>query len=233
VDEKVLKNIGTPFTESILRYRTYNKQKTTYYENMRDLMFPNGFIYPSLNHVATKTGRLSCTKPNIQNQTEEGGIKGAYVSRWGHKGRLVEFDYSQLEMVALAYLANDRTLIADIGGGKDMHTELFIDMYSRSPTKEERKWFKRLSFGLVYGAGARTLAENAGCTVAEAKKFISVFYGRYPGVQIWHEETYGVAKKQRKVSKEHCPVSKRPVGKYVMNTPTTRRYVFKEYFNEW
>lgn len=232
VDEKVLKNIKHPMAEAILQLRTLNKQKTTYFEGMRDLTFPSGFIHPSLNHTATKTGRLSCNKPNIQNQTDEGGIKRAYVSRWGDEGVLVEFDYSQLEMVALAYLSGDVRLLADIGGGLDMHTELYRDMHGRAPTKEERKWFKRLSFGLVYGAGPYTLSENAGCTVAEAKKFIKVFYGRYPQVKEWHDENIENATLLRRVTTEHDVVSKMPVGKYVMHTETGRRYVFREYFND-
>ena len=232
VDEKVLKNLKHPLADAILEIRTLNKQKTTYFEGMRDLTFPSGFIHPSLNHTATKTGRLSCNKPNIQNQTEEGGIKRAYVSRWGDDGVLVEFDYSQLEMVALAYLSGDARLLADIGSGLDMHTELYRDMNGRAPTKDERKWFKRLSFGLVYGAGAYTLSENAGCSLAIAKKFIKVFYGRYPQVKLWHDENIEKASLLRKVTTEHCPLSKMPIGKYVMHTETGRRYVFREYYNE-
>jgi len=109
---------------------------------------------------------------------------------------------------------------------------LFRDMNGRAPTKDERKWFKRLSFGLVYGAGAYTLSENAGCSLSDARKFIKVFYGRYPQVKIWHDEGMEKANKCRIVTKEHDPTSGLPIGKYVMHTETGRRYVFKEYYNE-
>jgi DNA polymerase I-like protein with 3'-5' exonuclease and polymerase domains len=232
-DEKVLKNIDTPMSHLIDSLRVCNKQKTTYYEGMRDLIFPGDYIYPNLNHTATKTGRLSCTSPNIQNQTTEGGIKQAYISRWGKDGSLVEFDYAQLEMVALAYLADDSQLINDINDGIDMHEALYKDMYGITPTKEERKWFKRLSFGLVYGAGAKTLAENAGCAEKDAKKFIKVFYTRYPDVKQWHDSIQEEAKACRKISKEVDMETGRPIGKYIRSSPTKRRYVFREYFNDW
>ncbi len=232
VDESVLKSIGAPITNTILKLRTYNKQLETYYENMKGLVFPDKCIHPNLNHTATKTGRLSCNKPNIQNQTTEGGIKRAYISRWGDDGVLVEFDYSQLEMVALAYIANDVQLKEDITKGIDMHTELFRSMYGKPPTKDERKWFKRLSFGLVYGAGANTLAENAGCSVADAKKFIKVFYSRYSGVADFHARILDDAKANRKVSTKHTPKGL-PVGLYAKVMPTGRIYVFSEYDNDW
>lgn len=236
VDEKVLKNLklhASAMANNVIKARTISKHLNTYFVNLRDLLFPGDLVHPSLNHTATKTGRLSCTKPNIQNQTEEGGIKAAYISRWKERGWLVEFDYSQLEMVALAVVSGDTQLQEDISSGKDMHTELYKDMYSTTPSKEERKWFKRLSFGLVYGAGYKTLAENAGCDEADAKRFIKVFYTRYPAVKSWHDSQSDAAKRNRIVSKEHDPVTHMPVGKYVQHTLTGRRYVYREYYNDW
>lgn len=232
VDDKVLKNIGGVVATSILRLRECSKQKETYYENLKGLMFPDGFIYPNLNQCSTKTGRLSCNKPNLQNQTSEGGIKAAYVSRWGKAGRIVEFDYQQLEMAGLAVVSGDEQLTQDINDGVDMHTELYKRMYGRAPSKEERKPFKRLSFGLVYGAGKKVLAEQAGCTIEEAAKFITVFYERYKGVASYHKAIIEEAKVGRKLTKQHT-VKGHPVGAYLKVSPTGRMYAFKEYDNEW
>jgi DNA polymerase I-like protein with 3'-5' exonuclease and polymerase domains len=233
VDDNVLGNIGTPLAADIRKLRTLSKQKETYFENIKALLFPSDRIHPNLNHTATKTGRLSCTRPNIQNQTEEGGIKRAYVSRWGDKGQLVDFDYAQLEMVALAYLSNDATLINDINSGVDMHEALYRDMHGRTPTKEERKPFKRMSFGLVYGAGYKVLAVNSGCSEKDAKRFIKVFYSRYSGVKEWHASLVDKANEKRIVTKLHDMVTGHPIAKYTMSSPTGRMYVFREYHNEW
>jgi DNA polymerase I-like protein with 3'-5' exonuclease and polymerase domains len=230
-DDTVLKNIGTSTADHILSLRMYSKQRETYYVNLQDLLFPADFIHANLNLVSTKTGRLSCNKPNIQNQTTEGGIKKAYNSRWDD-GVLVDFDYSQLEMAGLAAISNDTQLAYDINHGVDMHEQLYKEMYGRLPTKDERKKFKSLSFGLVYGAGARTLADNAGCSVADAKRFIDVFYSRYKGVGEFHTSIQKEAAKGRKLTTGHTPKGE-PIGAYLKRMPTGRMYLFHEYDNEW
>lgn len=239
VDETVLKNIKKAVTagsvvqqlvNAILTHRTASKQKETYYENIRRLSIM-GYVYPSVHHTATKTGRLSCSNPNLQNQTTDGGVKKAFKSRWTG-GQLVELDYSQLEMVALAILSGDEQLIADIKHGVDMHSALYEDMHGRPPTKDERKPFKRLSFGLVYGAGYKTLALNADCSETEAKTFINTFYTRYQGVAAYHKRIVDDAKAGRKSVGEHDKLTKMPIGQFVLKSSTGRQYVFREYINE-
>lgn len=230
-DDAVLKNIDNPISQTILKIRQLSKWKETYYQNMKDLTFLTGFVHPNLNMVSTKTGRLSCNKPNIQNQTMEGGIKDAYVSRF-EGGSLVEFDYSQLEMAGLAFISGDRQLEDDINNGVDMHNELYKAMYGRYPTKDERKPFKRLSFGLVYGAGPKTLSEQAGCSIDDAKTFIKVFYNRYRGVAEFHKSIIEDAQKRCKLLAEHTPKGL-PRHAYFKRLPTGRVFVFRDYDNEW
>lgn len=240
VDDDVLKNISTGphiitgkvIADLVMQIRKLSKQKETYFENLRSLVFPDGKVHPSLNQCLTKTGRLSCAKPNIQNQTEEGGIKRAYISRWGDDGVLVDFDYSQLEMAGLAIISGDEQLIYDINNGIDMHIELFREMYGRTPTAEERKKFKPLSFGLVYGAGYKTLAANAGCTEAEAKKFIKVFYGRYKGVAEFHKSIVQEAKDKGVLTASHTEKGK-PRKAFLKRMDTGRMYMYMEYDNDW
>ena len=240
VDDTVLKNICSKIrTKSgrieslallVSSLRELDKQYTTYFLRTSELVMPSGFIHPSLNHCVTRTGRLSCTEPNLQNQTN-GPIKKAFVSRWGDQGVIYEVDYNQLEMVGLAYLSNDAQLIADINGGVDLHTALFQDMNGRKPTSDERKWFKRLTFGLVYGAGANTLAQNAGCEVSVAKKFVKTFYSRYSGVAEWHKQLIYEAAKGRYVTAER--VGMYPRGQCIKVQPTGRYFMYDEYASDF
>jgi hypothetical protein len=55
----------------ILKWRELNKDITTYYKGYSALVWPDGRIHPSFNHAATRTGRQSCTKPNLQNVTKQ------------------------------------------------------------------------------------------------------------------------------------------------------------------
>ena len=233
-DDAVLKQLasgGDTVAQQLLLIREYSKIKDTYYEGLIGLRFPDDNIYPNLNHCATKTGRLSATNPNLQNQTETGDVKRAYVSRYGENGNILELDYSQLEMVALAYLADDKQLIDDINNGRDMHRELYKGMYGRYPTDKERKPFKRFSFLLVYGGGATTLMAQSGCDRATAKKFINTFYSRYTGVKRYHEEIVAKAEKEAVVS--YDPDKSGPQYTYYHTSPTGRHYIFNKYPNEY
>ena len=234
VDDSVLKQLaakGDKLATLLLVIREATKIKDTYYEGLLGLRFPDGRIYPNLNHCATKTGRLSATNPNLQNQTDTGGIKRAYVSRYGEDGQVLELDYSQLEMVALAYLANDQQLIDDINAGRDMHRELYNEMHGRYPTDAERKPFKRFSFLLVYGGGAATLMAQSGCDRATATKFIKTFYNRYKGVKAYHEAITKEANDKAVVS--YDPAKSGPQYTYYHCSPTGRHYVFNKYPNEF
>ena len=241
VDEKVLTTIvettkmkGTKeLVKKLLAYRETSKQLSTYIHGLGKHMMevPQGtYVFGRLSQVATATGRLSSSSPNLQNISNN-PIKGAFVSRYKEQGNLIEFDFSQLEIAILAHVTKDKQLIADITRGKDIHSELFNDMNGRFPDDVERKWFKRLTFGLVYGAGANTLASNAGCDYSVAKKFISTFYSRYPGVHIWHETMANVAD----LKGTHLPKdgSLEITRTWVWKSETGRKYAFKEYKSTW
>lgn len=241
VDDRVLKSIlslvaGTAnpayegLIKSVVHYREYNKQLTTYVDGVRKAIWPDGHVHCNFNHSVTLTGRLSCSNPNLQNQTD-GEIKRAYVPR--HLGSMfIEYDYQQLEVIGLAVLSQDAQLLDDLRSGRDIHTELFKDMHHREPSKAERKAFKPLTFGLIYGAGARTLAENAGCVLGEAKKFIATFYKRYPGVGFMHEALINRAKSERTLTTSKTDKGY-PVGMFVLRTNTGREYEFREYDSEY
>ncbi len=234
IDDVVLKELAYQrfdlLASTLLTIREASKIKETYYDGLHGLRFPDDHIYPNLNHCATKTGRLSATNPNLQNQTDAGDVKRSYVSRYPD-GCILELDYSQLEMIALAYLSKDQQLIDDINNGRDMHRELYKEMYGVYPTDKERKPFKRFSFLLVYGGGAATLMAQSGCNKATAKKFISTFYTRYKGVKAYHEQIVKDAEMKAVVSYDSDKSG--PDYHYYHTSPTGRHYIFKKYPNEY
>lgn len=235
VDDDVLKSLMTdivtsPMIDSIRLYRDASKQLFTYVDGVSKSVWPGEFIHCNFNHTVTLTGRLSCSNPNLQNQTD-GEIKKLYVPR-DPDGILIEYDYAQLEVVGLAVLSGDKQLIDDLKNGRDIHTELYRDMYHRTPTMPERKGFKPLTFGLIYGAGSNTLAENAKIPLMEARKFVRTFYTRYTGVQEYHHRMQELAKLGREVGDTKTEKGV-PAGKYLYRTFTGREYEFREYDNDW
>lgn len=57
------------FIQSLLAYRKLQKDVSTYFEGYSKLVWPDGIIHHQLNQVGTDTGRLSSSKPNLQNVT--------------------------------------------------------------------------------------------------------------------------------------------------------------------
>jgi DNA polymerase I-like protein with 3'-5' exonuclease and polymerase domains len=58
------------FCNLVLEYRALGKDLNTYYIGYSDLTWEDECIHPTLSHVGTDTGRLSCSKPNLQNATQ-------------------------------------------------------------------------------------------------------------------------------------------------------------------
>jgi len=212
----------------LLKYRELAKQLSTYVQGLSKHIIED-FIHGKLNHTATVTGRLSSTNPNLQNISNN-PIKQIFNSRYTN-GVVVEVDFNQLEVVALAHVTKDKQLIDDISSGIDIHSALYKDMFGRMPTKEERKPFKSRTFQLIYGAGAKAIAKQAGCTLEEATKFVDVFYGRYKSVAKWHTDFAKMieAGATNDVNEEGFREKFRT---YVHQTETGRKYCFSEYYNE-
>ena len=214
--------------EGLLKYRELSKQLSTYVQGLSKHVMDE-FIHGKLNHTATVTGRLSSTNPNLQNISNN-PIKQIFNSRF-NDGVIVEVDFNQLEVVALAHVTRDIQLIKDISGGVDIHSALYEGLFGRKPTKEERKPFKARTFQLIYGAGAKAIAKQAGCSLDEAKKFVDVFYTRYPQVAKWHTEFAEQVERESTYELNEDGLREK-VKTFVLHTETGRKFLFKEYFNE-
>ncbi|BEQ12875.1 putative DNA-directed DNA polymerase [Pseudomonas phage Ep4] len=167
---------------------------------MLQFVGPDSIIHHSLNCTATVTGRLSCSKPNLQQLPRDGTsrVKEMFTSRWGELGRIIEVDYSALEVVMLAAMTGDTDLLELLLDGTDMHCyrlafklgEPYEDVLRKAvqvhderhpdhdPANTEYKRYKQmrtdikpLSFADQYGASAAGIAFSTGCTVEFAQEF--------------------------------------------------------------
>jgi len=180
------------YVEKLLEYRAAIKLSSTYFGPFLEeatLDYAHPYVHPKMNMCQTVTGRLSSSKPNGQNMPPE--AREVFISE---NGLMMEIDFRQLEVVALAHLSKDPQLLADIQAGEDIHFNTGKHVMgwkvSADMTKQQRTIVKNVNFGLIYGGGAKGLAASTGQPVKLIKQLIKAFYDRYPGVSVWQRQYY-------------------------------------------
>ncbi len=179
----------------VLRHRGLAKLKSTYVDALMEMVHPTTRrIHTSYNQSVTATGRLSSSDPNLQNipiRTEEGReIRKAFIPRLGWK--LLAADYSQVELRILAHYAQDDTLISAFASDQDIHTRTACEVFETSEemiSDELRRHAKVINFGIIYGMGPYSLAQDLGISQAMAKTSIDNYFNHYPGVQAFIDQT--------------------------------------------
>lgn len=149
--------------------------------------YVNGFlvrdrIHPTFHQLkgdenGTVTGRLSGSKPNLQNIPNDKDIRALYIPDDGEEW--YKLDYNSVEYrLALHYArgpsAEDMRMHYAADAMFDAHQMTADDIGI------ERKQAKQINFGLIYGMGVKLLAANLGVTVGEAKKILARFHAKVP-----------------------------------------------------
>ncbi len=190
-----------PAVDKILRFRTLSKLKSTYCDGLLKVIAPDGRIHSNFNQTETRTGRISSTEPNLQNipvRTAVGReFRRFFIAPAGHK--LVDADYSQIELRVLAHVANDAQMIDDFRSGRDIHTSTaarVFDMPEELVTPQMRSRAKAVNFGIVYGIGAFSLSKDIGVSRREAEDYIHDYLRNYKGVAEYMERVVEEAKKK-------------------------------------
>ena len=180
----------------ILEYRAVRKLLSTYIEPFYSLVNPvTGKIHTTFNQALTSTGRLSSSKPNLQNipvRSERGKeIRKAFVpSR--PDGLIVSADYSQIELRIMAHLSCDSNLIEAFRAGEDIHAMTASKIFGvpiGEVTPEQRRIAKTANFGIMYGISAFGLAQRLRIARGEAKQIIDDYFRHFPSISYFIEDT--------------------------------------------
>ncbi|WP_457639281.1 bifunctional 3'-5' exonuclease/DNA polymerase [Persephonella sp.] len=177
--------------QSLLRIRSEKKLLDKLKE--LDSHTRNGRIYSQFRQIGAPTGRMSSSRPNLQNITYE--LRKLFKAP--EERKLIVADYSQIELRIAAEYVNDETMVQAFMEGKDMHrftASLILGKDYSQITKEERQMAKAINFGLIYGISPNSLMEyarnNYGVDISlqEAKQFHSRFFEVYSGFKRWHQQ---------------------------------------------
>lgn len=197
-----------PIVDTILRYREFDKLANTFINVLPTFADKSGRIHPHFHPLGAKTGRFSCTNPNVQQipaRSELGKkLRSAFIAGEGRK--LVVADYSQMELRVLAHYSKDFLLLEAYKSANevDLHTLTASKMFKKtipSVSKEERSIAKMINFGIAYGItpiGLFNRLVPAGINVSqnECKRFIEEYFQTYSGVNRFLSEVAKVVRKR-------------------------------------
>lgn len=199
--EEVLAELALdyPLPKVILEHRGLSKLKSTYTDKLPLMINPHsGRVHTSYHQTVTATGRLSSSDPNLQNipvRNDEGRrIRQAFIAPKG--SRIVAADYSQIELRIMAHLSQDKGLLTAFASEQDIHRATAAEVFGVALDKvsgEQRRSAKAINFGLIYGMSAFGLSRQLNIGAGEAKKYMDLYFERYPGVLQYMESTRELA----------------------------------------
>ncbi len=184
-----------PIVELVLEYRHVSKLRATYAQGLLTAADGDGRVHSTFQQCVTATGRLSSTDPNLQNipiKTELGRKFRKYFIPKNSDYVLIDADYSQIELRVLAHMSADTEMCRAFSEGEDIHTSTAAAVFGvpiEMVSPELRKRAKAVNFGIVYGIGAFSLAQDLGISNAEAKRYIDAYLARFDGVDRYLKQT--------------------------------------------
>ena len=178
-----------PIINKITEYRQIVKLNSTYVEGLLSIINPiDGRIHSSFNQTITTTGRISSTEPNLQNipvKLEMGrNIRKVFIAE--NNCKLVDADYSQVELRVLAHMSQDETMIDAFRNNEDIHTKTASQVFNvdmDEVTSKQRSDAKAVNFGIVYGKSDFGLSEDLHIPVKQAKEYIENYFNKYDKIK--------------------------------------------------
>lgn len=255
----IIELLGTrdiPFLKDLSTRQKLAKDLGTYYWDEDDkgnrkgmLTLVNrttGCIHHSLNHTQTVTSRMSSSNPNGQNipRKDNSKVKSVFDSRFGADGRIVELDYSSLEVVIQAVLTNDHQMIQDLLNGVDFHCkrlakkihepyEWVVDQINAGckELKLMRTKIKEFTFQRAYGASAYSVAASTGMSVEEVEEMIAAENIEYAGVEKFDKMLEQAIEKSAVPTGKHLFVAggKHEIMQGYWYSPTGTKFVWEQH----
>ena len=178
-------------------------------------------IYPKLEQLGGRSGRVTCSLPNIHQVPRNPKLKGLFVASPGMS--LVEADFSAIEMRILAVLSGDDVLLRIFKKGLDPHRQTAQAIFQKTEiSDDERQIAKTLNYGTIYGGGTKMVLSNLpNLTESEAREFLYRFYDAYPSLRNWQLEVSEGAP-EKVVNGEVYKISKSMLGRIRYVDPSQR-----------
>lgn len=195
--ELLLAHQNDTTAQSVLEYRGWQKACSTYFEKFLLLVSDDGRLRPNFKIHGTRTSRLSCETPNLQQIPR----KTTEAKRWGLNTkkcisatagyRLWELDYSNLELRLAAVYSGQANLIEAFNTG-----QAIWDYMSGLLGGWEKAKTKTVTYATLYGAGTKKLAQTMGVSLQESKKTKKRYFDTFPRL-LWASQTINQGAKEQ------------------------------------
>jgi DNA polymerase I len=189
------------FIDPLMRYREFEKLRSTYGEGLLQSVAKDGRIHATFNQMVARTGRLSSDQPNLHNipvRSDEGKVfRTAFVP--SDSNLFMVADYNQIELRCIAHLANDPGLIEAFTNSVDVHAVTAARVFgveTKDVTSAMRAQAKMVSYGLAYGMEAFGLSQRLAIGVDEATKILDAYFIAFPNVRRYMDGTVAEARKR-------------------------------------
>lgn len=168
---------GVEMCKLMLDYAKLAKLKTAFVDGILEQLYDDGKAHPSFNQIGTDSGRLSCSRPNLQQlpkaeEDDKYQIRSVFIGGidevTGKRKKIIAIDYHNLEMVCLTHFSGDKNLSEMFANDDDAHGSTAVNMFNLPCTPMEakkqyphlRQAAKTINFMLMYGGGASKLYES-------------------------------------------------------------------------
>lgn len=191
-----------PLPAAILKVRQLGKIQNTYIQKILPEIDRDGRIRTNFNLIFTTSGRLSSSgKFNAQQiPRDDPIIKGCIQAPAGYK--IVSQDLTTAEMYYAAVLSGDKNLQQVFSSGGDFHSTIAKMVFNLPcPVEDVKKLYgsmrqsaKAISFGILYGSGAKKVSETVtkatgeSYDIEQARDDIKQYFTKFNKLKKWLDD---------------------------------------------
>ena len=179
-NKMILQRNDHPIIAQILKFREYDKISSIYFSDKFIDMLDGDVLHPTFNQVRTRTGRLACSEPNLQNVPKDALLREIFKAR----EEFIGFDFNQLELRIFGYYTKSVDLKKMFEEDKDFHDETAKLM------GVERATAKNINFGILYGMGVDGFTKRHGGIKEEVDKLFKRYYATFPMIRGLRNKVY-------------------------------------------
>lgn len=205
-----MRRIPHPTPHMILIGKASSKMADTFIAGIQRFAVDE-VVHPNFNAVGTKTGRFSCSKPNLMNIPIESHRRATYTAEeaeelkqltgYEHHPHIkhmfkcrpgflhLHVDKTQAEIAVMAHYTKCQPIIDMFARGESIHNAMCHRLFNEW-TEGLKTRTKNTIFGYMYGAGLATIADliGGGCTIDEARELKQRLLHILPDLPRWNSE---------------------------------------------